>query len=68
MVLNNASSIHKRNEKSHEAMEPPFQGRCHVDLIVEYLEQNIQDSSNSDLMDMTDLCTFWSLLMSYQFT
>lgn len=48
MVLNNASSIHKRREKSHEAMEPPFQGRCHVDfkLIVEYLEQNIQDSNN----------------------
>lgn len=46
MVFNNASSIHKRREKSHEAMEPPFQGRCHVDLIVEYLEQNIQDSNN----------------------
>lgn len=46
MVFNNASSIHKRREKSLEAMEPPFQGRCHVDLIVEYLEQNIQDSNN----------------------
>lgn len=45
MVFHNASSIHKRKEKSHDTVKPHFHGRCHVDLIVEYLEQTIQDSN-----------------------
>lgn len=47
MVFNNASSIHKIEEKSDGKVEPHFHGRCHVALKVEDLEQSLKDSNKN---------------------